>query len=68
MIRYIILIPFLSIPRVLFFSGKNVTKFLKRFSDIYINYRVVTIEDKLNKLLGYDEKEIRSFIKLIVEY
>jgi len=59
---------FPNIPRVLFFSGKSVTEFLQRFSDIYINYRVVIIEDKFNKLLRYYEKEIKSFIKLIVEY
>jgi len=35
---------------------------------MYINYRVVIIEDKFNKLLRYYEKEIMSFIKLIVEY
>ena len=34
--------PIVGSVRAPFFGGKNITEFLNRFEDLYVNYRVIT--------------------------
>ena len=60
------LMPLPSTLRSLMFKGANVTEFLKRYKDLYLDY-YVTDKDRLIRLLCYYIQPITKTIKSLKE-
>jgi hypothetical protein len=50
-----------------YFEGANITKFLERFEDLYIDYRIKEA-DRTKRLLCYYKTAISQFIKSMLKY
>jgi len=57
----------LGVLRAPYFEGANITKFLERFKDFYVDYRIKEA-DRTKRLLHYYEIAISQFIKSMLKY
>jgi hypothetical protein len=57
----------LGVLRAPYFEGANITKFLERFKDLYIDHRIKEA-DRTKRLPCYYETAISQFIKSIPKY
>jgi hypothetical protein len=50
-----------------FFRGKNITEFLDRFKDLYVDYKITT-NQKVARIIRYYSLSIRYYLRIILVF
>ena len=60
-------IPMAGSVRAPFFRGKNITEFLDRFENLYVDYGVTTSQ-KVARVIRYCSPSIRHYLRIILVF